>query len=85
MMRTATEAFYCSVGSQKVVARSLIESHYRACLYAGVMIGGINSEVPQALESSDDAVVSASRSSTISTMLIVIIMDDHASSSFHIW
>lgn len=38
-------AFYCSVGSQKVVARSLIESHYRACLYAGVMIGGINSEV----------------------------------------
>jgi len=41
-------AFYCSVGSQKVVARSLIESHYRACLYAGVMIGGINSEVAPA-------------------------------------
>eukprot|EP00434_Breviolum_minutum_P027703 symbB.v1.2.024504.t1/scaffold2326.1/size131277/8 len=41
-------AFYCSVGSTKVVAREIIEAHYRACLYAGVMIGGINSEVAPA-------------------------------------
>ncbi|CAJ1358284.1 unnamed protein product [Effrenium voratum] len=41
-------AFYCAVGSTKAVARELIEAHYRACLYAGVMIGGINSEVAPA-------------------------------------
>eukprot|EP00913_Durusdinium_trenchii_P025162 g23621.t1 len=41
-------AFYCSVGSTKVIAREVIEAHYRACLYAGVMIGGINSEVAPA-------------------------------------
>eukprot|EP00931_Biecheleriopsis_adriatica_P106671 TRINITY_DN81072_c0_g1_i1.p1 TRINITY_DN81072_c0_g1~~TRINITY_DN81072_c0_g1_i1.p1 ORF type:complete len:391 (-),score=63.16 TRINITY_DN81072_c0_g1_i1:42-1214(-) len=41
-------AYYCAVGSTKAVARDLIEAHYRACLYAGVMIGGINSEVAPA-------------------------------------
>jgi len=38
-------AYYCAVGSTKAVARDIVEAHYRACLYAGVMIGGINSEV----------------------------------------
>ncbi len=32
-------------GAGKVVARDLIEAHYRACLYAGVRISGINAEV----------------------------------------
>lgn len=34
----------CS-GTGKVFARDLIEAHYRACLYAGVNISGINAEV----------------------------------------
>jgi glutamine synthetase len=35
----------CSTGTGKVFARDLIEAHYRACLYAGVNISGINAEV----------------------------------------
>jgi glutamine synthetase len=50
----ALVSFSCSVtlhgslpilGAGKVVARDLIEAHYRACLYAGVRISGINAEV----------------------------------------
>lgn len=37
--------YYCGVGAGKVFARDLIEAHYRACLYAGVAISGINAEV----------------------------------------
>jgi glutamine synthetase len=37
--------YYCGVGAGKVFARDLIESHYKACLYAGVTISGINAEV----------------------------------------
>lgn len=37
--------YYCGVGTGKVVARDVIEAHYRACLYAGVNISGINAEV----------------------------------------
>jgi len=37
--------YYCGVGTGKVVARDLIEAHYRACLYSGVNISGINAEV----------------------------------------
>lgn len=37
--------YYCGVGAGKVYARDFIEAHYRACLYAGVMISGINAEV----------------------------------------
>jgi glutamine synthetase len=33
------------VGAGKVFARDLIEAHYRACLYAGINISGINAEV----------------------------------------
>jgi glutamine synthetase len=32
-------------GTGKVFARDLIEAHYRACLYSGVNISGINAEV----------------------------------------
>jgi hypothetical protein len=35
----------CAPGTGKVFARDLIEAHYRACLYAGVNISGINAEV----------------------------------------
>lgn len=37
--------YYCGVGAGKVVARDLVDSHYRACLYAGINISGINAEV----------------------------------------
>ena len=33
------------VGTGRVFARDLIEAHYRACLYAGIKISGINAEV----------------------------------------
>jgi len=37
--------YYCGVGASKVYARDIVESHYRACLYAGVKIAGTNAEV----------------------------------------
>lgn len=37
--------YYCSVGANRVYARDVVESHYRACLYAGVTISGTNAEV----------------------------------------
>ena len=36
--------FYCGVGAGKVFARDLVEAHYRACLYSGINISGINAE-----------------------------------------
>jgi len=37
--------YYCGVGAGKVFARDVVEAHYRACLYAGINISGINAEV----------------------------------------
>lgn len=37
--------YYCGVGTGKVYARDVIEAHYKACLYAGINISGINAEV----------------------------------------
>jgi len=37
--------YYCGVGANKVFARDVIESHYKACLYAGIKICGTNAEV----------------------------------------
>jgi len=37
--------YYCGVGAGKVFGRAIMESHYRACLYAGVKIAGENAEV----------------------------------------
>lgn len=37
--------YYCGVGAGKVFARDIVEAHYRACLYTGVNISGINAEV----------------------------------------
>lgn len=37
--------YYCGVGADKVIARQIVEAHYRACLYAGVPICGVNAEV----------------------------------------
>jgi glutamine synthetase len=37
--------YYCGVGADKVIARDVVDAHYRACLYAGVKICGSNAEV----------------------------------------
>lgn len=37
--------YYCGVGTGKVYCRDIVEAHYRACLYAGIRISGINAEV----------------------------------------
>ncbi|ETO29804.1 hypothetical protein RFI_07319 [Reticulomyxa filosa] len=37
--------YYCSVGSSKAFGRPIVEAHYKACLYAGIPICGINAEV----------------------------------------
>ncbi|CAF4778809.1 unnamed protein product, partial [Rotaria sp. Silwood2] len=36
--------YYCGVGACQTYGRDLVESHYRACLYAGLDIGGTNAE-----------------------------------------
>ncbi|KAI9823183.1 MAG: glutamate--ammonia ligase [Thelocarpon impressellum] len=37
--------YYCGVGTGKVFCRDIVEAHYKACLYAGVNISGVNAEV----------------------------------------
>uniref|UniRef100_A0A8C6LGU3 Glutamine synthetase n=1 Tax=Nothobranchius furzeri TaxID=105023 RepID=A0A8C6LGU3_NOTFU len=37
--------YYCGVGADKAYGRDIAEAHYRACLYAGVHVGGSNAEV----------------------------------------
>ncbi|KAF2905464.1 hypothetical protein ILUMI_00720 [Ignelater luminosus] len=37
--------YYCGVGAAKAYGRVIVESHYRACLYAGISIYGTNAEV----------------------------------------
>lgn len=37
--------YYCSVGADNAFGRAVVEAHYRACMYAGVTISGINGEV----------------------------------------
>lgn len=37
--------YYCGVGADRIFGRELVEAHYRACLYAGIEIGGTNAEV----------------------------------------
>ncbi|OVA11406.1 Glutamine synthetase [Macleaya cordata] len=37
--------YYCGIGANKIFGREIVEAHYKACLYAGINHGGINSEV----------------------------------------
>ncbi|EHB00441.1 Glutamine synthetase [Heterocephalus glaber] len=37
--------YYCGAGADKAYGRDFVEAHYRACLYAGVKITGMNTEV----------------------------------------
>jgi len=37
--------YYCAIGKENAYGRPIVEAHYRACLYAGINISGINGEV----------------------------------------
>ncbi|URE24094.1 hypothetical protein MUK42_15831 [Musa troglodytarum] len=37
--------YYCSAGADKAFGRDVVDAHYKACLYAGIDISGINGEV----------------------------------------
>ena len=37
--------YYCGVGANRVYGRDIVEAHYRACLYSGIKIAGVNAEV----------------------------------------
>ncbi|OAE23439.1 hypothetical protein AXG93_961s1390 [Marchantia polymorpha subsp. ruderalis] len=37
--------YYCGIGVDKAWGRDIVDAHYKACLYAGIQIGGINGEV----------------------------------------
>ncbi|KAI9658124.1 MAG: glutamate--ammonia ligase, partial [Alyxoria varia] len=37
--------YYCGNGTGKVFGRDIVDSHYKACLYAGINISGTNAEV----------------------------------------
>ncbi|KAF7822188.1 glutamine synthetase [Senna tora] len=37
--------YYCGVGAEKAYGRDIVDSHYKACVYAGINISGINGEV----------------------------------------
>lgn len=37
--------YYCSAGAENAFGRPIVEAHYRASLYAGIKISGINAEV----------------------------------------
>jgi len=37
--------YYCSAGAENAFGRRIIEAHYRACLYSGIKIAGVNAEV----------------------------------------
>jgi len=37
--------FYCSAGTENSYGRRVVEAHYRACLYSGIKISGVNAEV----------------------------------------
>jgi len=37
--------YYCSAGAENAFGRRIADAHYRACLYAGLKISGINAEV----------------------------------------
>ncbi|KAM0879661.1 hypothetical protein ACQ4PT_034084 [Festuca glaucescens] len=36
--------YYCSIGAEKSFGRDIVDSHYKACLFAGINISGINGE-----------------------------------------
>lgn len=37
--------YYCGVGGSKMYGRDIADAHYKACVYAGIKMSGINAEV----------------------------------------
>ncbi|KAL3137249.1 glutamate--ammonia ligase [Trebouxia sp. C0010 RCD-2024] len=37
--------YYCSAGAGAAIGREVIEAHYKACMFAGIDISGVNAEV----------------------------------------
>ena len=37
--------YYCAIGTENAYGRPVVEAHYKACMYAGINISGINGEV----------------------------------------
>jgi glutamine synthetase len=37
--------YYCAIGTENAYGRHIMEAHYKACLFAGIMIAGTNGEV----------------------------------------
>lgn len=37
--------YYCGLGANAAYGRYVVEAHYRACIYAGITISGVNAEV----------------------------------------
>ncbi|KAL0397212.1 UNVERIFIED_CONTAM: Glutamine synthetase cytosolic isozyme 2 [Sesamum calycinum] len=37
--------YYCGIGADKAFGREIVDAHYKACLYAGINVSGINGEV----------------------------------------
>ncbi|KAF2619687.1 hypothetical protein F2Q68_00042410 [Brassica cretica] len=37
--------YYCGVGADKAIGRDIMDAHYKACLYAGIGISGVNGEI----------------------------------------
>lgn len=37
--------YYCAAGADKAFGRDIVDAHYKACIYAGINISGINGEV----------------------------------------
>ena len=37
--------YYCSAGAGAAIGREVIEAHYKACMFAGIEVSGVNAEV----------------------------------------
>ena len=44
-LRAGKGGYYCGIGADEVFGRNVVENHMKACLYAGILISGINAEV----------------------------------------
>ncbi|KAJ8737549.1 hypothetical protein PYW08_000144 [Mythimna loreyi] len=40
-----SDRYYCGIGIDKMLAREIVNAHYRCCLYAGIPLHGVNAEI----------------------------------------
>lgn len=74
--------YYCGVGADKAFGRDIVNAHYKACLYAGISISGVNGEVMpgqvRLLLSSTIAMIISMKQFPLNYELIFLI-------TFHVW